>query len=225
LARRSDTRDRLISTAAELFRRQGYAQTGVNEIISGAQATSGSFYHFFETKEDLLVAVVDHLGSAFEAAVFAPAEAGDGSPRARIEAVLAAARRDLEEHGPDLGSPLGALAAELAPSHPRVRRQIDRRYASWSRRIEAMLDDAGTRLPDDLDRRSLAQAVIGVMEGAMLQARVHGDLEPFDATVRLLQSHLALLSETPNRTASAASLPAPQRPPSRPRPVADWRTW
>ncbi|MCG6950498.1 MAG: TetR/AcrR family transcriptional regulator, partial [Acidobacteria bacterium] len=43
--RKTTTRERLISAAAELFRRQGYAQTGVNQIIQGANATSGSFYH------------------------------------------------------------------------------------------------------------------------------------------------------------------------------------
>ena len=59
--RKTTTRERLITTAAELFRRQGYAQTGVNQIIQEANATSGSFYHFFPAKEDLLMAVVDHI--------------------------------------------------------------------------------------------------------------------------------------------------------------------
>ena len=59
--RKTTTRERLITTAAELFWRQGYSQTGVNEIIKQAGATSGSFYHFFPTKEDLLLAVVDHV--------------------------------------------------------------------------------------------------------------------------------------------------------------------
>ena len=86
--RKTTTRARLIATAAELFRRQGYAQTGVNQIIQEASATSGSFYHFFPAKEDLLLAVVDHLAEVFTVEIFDSAAMNSDDPILEIFSVL-----------------------------------------------------------------------------------------------------------------------------------------
>ena len=50
----SDTRERLIEAARHLFWERGYAATGLAEILARAGANSGSFYHFFESKDALL---------------------------------------------------------------------------------------------------------------------------------------------------------------------------
>ena len=53
------TRDRLIETAARLFRRKGYAAVGISEILAGAEVPKGSLYHHFPRgKADLAVAAV-----------------------------------------------------------------------------------------------------------------------------------------------------------------------
>ena len=50
----SSTRERIIETSAELFRVQGYASTGVKQIVTAAQAPFGSLYHFFPGGEEQL---------------------------------------------------------------------------------------------------------------------------------------------------------------------------
>ena len=52
------TREKLVGTAFELFHKQGYSATGVAQILRVAEVNSGSLYHFFPTKEDLLVALL-----------------------------------------------------------------------------------------------------------------------------------------------------------------------
>ena len=54
----ASSRERLVDAALYLFWLQGYAATGVAEILSQANVRSGSFYYFFKTKEDLLLAVL-----------------------------------------------------------------------------------------------------------------------------------------------------------------------
>ena len=64
------TRQRLITAAAELFRRQGYAATGIKAILTAAGAPYGSLYHFFPGgKADLGVAVIEEGGLAYRALV------------------------------------------------------------------------------------------------------------------------------------------------------------
>ncbi len=222
MPRRTNTRERLIETASGLFWRQGYAQTGVNEIMQQAGSTSGSFYHFFPAKEDLLLAVVEHVGEWLEADVFAAAAAASDDPVEQVFAVIAASRRHLESNGFELGSPLGSLAAELAASHPQVRERLAAVFDAWTERVALMLEASGDRLPRELDRRALARFILGAVEGATLQARVSRSLAPFDAAVAELRRHLELLGT------GATAATTPVRPQPRPTPrarAADWRAW
>ena len=223
MPRRTNTRERLVATAEALFRRQGYAQTGVNEIMQQAKTTSGSFYHFFPTKEDLLLAVIDHVEEMLNSDFFATGRGAGTDPADRVFGVLENYRRLLERHDFTLGSPLGSLAAELSASHPQVRRRLAELFSEWTDAMQALLEEMGSRLPDDLDRRALAGFILSTVEGAVLQSRVSQSLAPFDAAVTELDRHLALLerrSETPRSTSSRQQSPPPVD--SRP---ADWRAW
>ena len=181
MGRRTTTRERLVRTAAELFWRQGYAGTGVNAIMQQAGATSGSFYHFFPTKEDLLLAVLDHVGAVLEKEVFKTAEAETEDPIERIFKVVGFYRRHLEDNGFALGSPLGTLAAELGESHPQVTPKLAELFALWTERMEGLLAGAEDRLPQGTDRAALARLVLSVVEGAVIQSRVSRSLGPLDA--------------------------------------------
>ncbi len=54
-----DTRDRIVTAAYACFMEKGYEQTSVRMILEKAGVTTGSFYHFFPSKEELFEAVVD----------------------------------------------------------------------------------------------------------------------------------------------------------------------
>ncbi|PIF44397.1 AcrR family transcriptional regulator [Chryseobacterium sp. 52] len=48
-------KDRIVEAAFELFSKQGYNSTGINQIISEAKVAKASFYQYFKSKEDLCV--------------------------------------------------------------------------------------------------------------------------------------------------------------------------
>ena len=222
MPRRTNTRERLITAAAKLFWRQGYAQTGVHEIISAAGTTSGSFYHFFPAKEDLLLAVVDHVSELLDAEVFA-AEDRFEDPLQQILAVIDASRRHLEEHDFALGSPMGMLAAELSASHPQVRERIAGVFEQWTDRVAAMLERAGNRLPPGLDRWKSARFILAAVEGSMLESRARRSLQPFNDAALEIERYLAGLLAG---DASAAPARRQQpRPIKSQQPRSDWRAW
>ena len=64
---RATTRDRIIEAGRHLFWEKGFAATGLAEILARADANSGSFYHFFESKDALLRAVLDLYVTALDA--------------------------------------------------------------------------------------------------------------------------------------------------------------
>ena len=58
-----ESKQRLIRCAAELFWKNGYAATGVSEILTAAKLPKGSFYFYFKSKEDLGMAVISYYQS------------------------------------------------------------------------------------------------------------------------------------------------------------------
>jgi TetR/AcrR family transcriptional regulator, transcriptional repressor for nem operon len=203
----SDTRQRLIQAAVFLFWENGYAATGVAEILARAQVNSGSFYHFFKSKEALLLAVLDWYLAGLEPFVMQPAFAQSPDPVERIFAVMAFYRQNLMKTDCTYGCPIGRLALEIPEDRGEVHQLLAANFDGWTAAIETCLDAARDRLPPDLDRASLSQFVLTVMEGGVMQSRAHRDIAPFDASVRHLRRYFDLLVQPP--PPRAVPLPRP----------------
>jgi AcrR family transcriptional regulator len=190
----ADTRTRILEAARRLFHEQGYAATGVSTILREADVNSGSLYHFFASKEALLAEVLRTYPALLEPVVTGPVERAVADPVGRVFALLGFYRRALEETGCRMGCPIGNLALEVSDSHPEVRPLIEANFALWGSTVRRWLDGAKDRLPRGTDRDALARFVLTVMEGAVMQARASGSLEPFDASVAELRRHFDLLA-------------------------------
>src|SRR5438046_118131 len=97
IAAAADTRGRIIEAARHLFWERGYAATGLAEVLARARANSGSFYHFFESKDALLRTVLETYLSLLDPYVVKPAWARTSDPMARVFALLEGYRRALVE--------------------------------------------------------------------------------------------------------------------------------
>jgi TetR/AcrR family transcriptional repressor of nem operon len=185
-----DTRDRLIRSAMDLFWEKGYASTSVADVLQRAQVNAGSLYHFFPGKQELLLAVLDAYHEGIDAMLLAPAWEGVDDPIERVFALLARYRESLASTACFYGCPIGSLALELHEPDPPVREALAKNFRAWLSAIESCLDAARGRLPPRLDRRELAQLVLTVMEGGVMQARTFRDIAYFDGSVRQLRRYV-----------------------------------
>lgn len=182
--------------AMELFREKGYHSTSIADILGSAGANSGSLYHFFPAKQDLLTAVLDTYLEGIYPMLLDPAWEGVDDPIERIFALLARYRRLLAETECFYGCPIGSLALEIHEPDPVVREKLAANFNAWSRAIEKCLEAAGRRLPADVDRQALSQFVLSTMEGGVMQARTHRSLATFDACVAQLRNYFRCLVES-----------------------------
>lgn len=189
------TRDRLVFAAMKLFGEKGYLSTSVQDILREAGANAGSLYHFFPTKQDLLVAVLDMYRLGIEPMLLAPAWEGIDDPIEKVFALLAAYRGMLESTDCLYGCPIGSIALELHEPDPPVRELLSVNFDGWVSHVEACLVEAGDRLPADLDRHGLAVFVLTTMEGGVMQSRTHRTLDAFDASVAGLRDYVRRLEE------------------------------
>ena len=192
-AQERKARDRIIEAAMELFSAKGYNSTSIADILSRTQLNSGSLYHAFPGKQDILIAVLERYRDGLYPMLVDPVWREVDDPIERIFALLAKYRWMILETECAYGCPIGSLALELHEADPAVRRLLADNFAGWVGAIERCLGDAGDRLPADLDRRALAEFVLTTMEGGVMQARTHRDVAHFDRGVAMLRDHFEML--------------------------------
>jgi len=191
MARASDTRERLIHSARYLFWERGFAGTSMAELLAHAEVNSGSFYHFFESKESLLRAVLEEYLVALWPQVVDPAFARTNEPVERIFAILAGYRERILQTECRYGCPLGRLALEIDPENRPAHDLIAQNFKGWIGAVRSCLEEAQLPLGTDID--ALATYVLAVMEGGVMLSRSYGSPDPFDLTVAQLREHFRLL--------------------------------
>ena len=193
------TRERLIDAALRLFGDKGYQATSVADIQRESECHSGSFYHFFPAKQDLLLAVLERYRSGIVPMLIEPAWANVRDPIERIFALLGRYRMLLEMSHCEFGCPIGSLALELHEPEPEVRQLLAANFTGWIDQIERCLIEARKVLGRGLDTRRTASFVLSVMEGAVMQARTYRDLAPFDASIKTLRDYFHKLQSAAAR--------------------------
>lgn len=190
----ADTRTRILMTAMELFWEKGFGSTSIADILSRSQVHSGSLYHFFPGKQDVLVGVLELYRDGIEEWLLKPNWDGVEDPVDRIFALLNGYRIQLITTDCTYGCPIGNIALEIHEPDPQIRELLAANFANWSHAVQDCLDAAADRLPRDTDRGALAEYILTVMEGAVMQARTYRDLGYFDRNIAMLREHFDLLA-------------------------------
>jgi TetR/AcrR family transcriptional repressor of lmrAB and yxaGH operons len=171
------SREAFVAATGELLRRQGYAATGLNEIVARSGAPRGSLYfHFPGGKQELALAAMEQTGEQLRAAIAAlmSRPGGAASSLARLIDVLAAG---LEASGYRDGCPIATVTLEASGTEP-VRLTAERVFSTWLAELESALVTDGME-PEAARRRSLM--VLAAIEGALVLARARRDLAPLTA--------------------------------------------
>lgn len=171
------SRAALVDAAARLFRRQGYAATGVNQILDVADVKAGSLYHHFpDGKAALAAAVVESVGGAIER-LLRGFLASDATPTdvvdRWIDMLAGGLGRDFRD-----GCPIEPIATESVHANEVVRAASARAFDGWCAAVtERLVADGWT--PDAADRTG--RAIIALIEGALILSRTSRDRATLDA--------------------------------------------
>lgn len=161
------------------------------EILERANANSGSFYHFFHNKEDLLSTVLQEYERMLYPMLLEPIWTTP-DPIERIFRLLAKYREALVMTGFEYGCPIGRIALEVPRTMKESHRRIAANFDAWKAAIETCLTEAQRlqRLSKSIDAKAAASLVLSVMEGSVMQARSYGDTRAFDQAIDQLGAFL-----------------------------------
>jgi AcrR family transcriptional regulator len=176
----SETRVRLLEAAAQLFREQGYAATGLKQITARARAPWGSLYHFFPGgKEQLGAETVAHSGGRYLRLfdlVYGRAEADAAQA---VTDFFQLSVEALEKSGWADGCPIATVALEAASTSEPLRHACAEVFASWQV-ATARRFVAGGIEPERAEE--LAVYVLAAFEGAIVLSRAGHDTRPLRVT-------------------------------------------
>ncbi|MDR3641723.1 MAG: TetR family transcriptional regulator C-terminal domain-containing protein [Humidesulfovibrio sp.] len=182
-SKRDDTRQRLIEAGAEIIHRQGYNGTGIQQILESCAVPKGSFYHFFKSKEDFALALLDHYAMLFTDRVTVLFGEASLSPLERVRLFFdrtVERQRDPENPFGTCGCPVGNLVQELSPMGPALRQRLDsvlgrleQGFADVLRQGQARGEIAARHDPDEA-----AQFIVATWQGAILRMKAAGGPQP-----------------------------------------------
>jgi TetR/AcrR family transcriptional repressor of lmrAB and yxaGH operons len=181
VARTTDAREKAIETAERLFRVQGYAATGLNQIIEESGAPKGSFYfHFPGGKRELAAEVLAAYRTKTSAGFRMLAEKAAGNPDQFIRALVKATAEGMKASGWATGCAAQVLAQELAPGDAEMSDALASLFEEWVEIAGAAVGPSA----DGRSARSQALALVAALEGARTLARTLRSAAPFDAVTR-----------------------------------------
>jgi TetR/AcrR family transcriptional repressor of lmrAB and yxaGH operons len=185
------TRERLVAAMLEALRTRGYHGVGLSEVLAAAGAPKGVLYHHFPGgKSELAVSAIDAvvglIGAELDRVFQRTAD-----PAQALGAWLGSAQRGLEKSGFERGCPLATIALESSPADTEIRHALAQGFAAIRTRLEAALVGSGLSAAR---ARGLAALIVSAYEGALLQARVAGTVQPMrdtaEALIGLVQHNL-----------------------------------
>lgn len=188
------TRDRFLTAATGLFRRQGYSGTGLKQIVAESRAPLGSLYHFFPGgKQDLAVQAISQTAERYQQLLDRVFSESADIGQAAVKWFNWAARA-LEETDFADGCPIGTLACEIASSNEALREASHVVFDSWESRVAAQLIDAGVSAAR---ARRLATFAVASLEGAIMLGRVQRSTRPLRDTGRVVVETLRAATGLP----------------------------
>jgi AcrR family transcriptional regulator len=184
------TDERIVLAMAELLRTQGYAATGINQLVEASGAPTGSIYHHFKGgKLAVAAAALRQTGAVYIQLLPLLLDPYDDLATG-VEAAFAQAAEDLENTGWANLCPVGTVTGEVADTVPELREVAANVIARWI--------DEGTRYfvrrgLSDADARGAVYALVSALEGAFILARGQRSREPLHAAGRATAAYVATM--------------------------------
>jgi TetR/AcrR family transcriptional repressor of lmrAB and yxaGH operons len=175
MAKPSDSKEKTLAAAAQLFCRRGYHGTALQDLLAASGAPRGSLYfHFPRGKEEIAEGAIALGDKAVRAFIAQVAETSRSAEAFAINLARGMAAR-LEASDFREGCPLATTVLEIATDSEAIGKAAREAFAAWEREIAQALVHFGS---GGKQAATAATAILSQLEGALLLARTYRNLEP-----------------------------------------------
>ncbi|PAF22112.1 hypothetical protein CHH49_05720 [Terribacillus saccharophilus] len=169
----------IISIAREVIYSKGYQSTSINDILSAANIGKGQFYHYFSSKHDLGLAVVEDLICEWDQELIIDILLTKLEPVTKLIKMLEKILLFHTESDNKSGCPIGNLAIEMSEHDEVFRTKLQYIFNRWISSLEDTLNEMIDidHLPPDMDTEKNARAIVAMIEGGVLLMKNQKDTQ------------------------------------------------
>lgn len=169
------TKEKIIRASFGLVGLKGFPATTVDEICAAAKVSKGSFYHFFKSKEELGLAMLDEFWARDKAMLENGIYPNETDPSRRLEMFF----DHMEQTAPDMlrdGCLIGNFSMELAGTSTAVQKRVSEIFKEMTETMAPLFAEADLASHGKVSPRDLARQFVAVIEGSILFAKAHKDI-------------------------------------------------
>jgi TetR/AcrR family transcriptional repressor of nem operon len=186
------TKERILEIGAEIIHQKGYNHTGIQEVLKAANVPKGSFYNYFNNKEDFGLQIIDYFTAHYRRMVKSILEDAALEPLERIRQFLAAFMDHFQSDAYTGGCPIGNLAQEMGNLSPVFRAKLletmNQMVEAYSR-VLAEAQAAGA-ISKSLDVRETAVFIVAGWHGAIIQMKLTKNRAPLENHRKFIFDHI-----------------------------------
>lgn len=180
----TETKERILTAAYGLFYRRGFARVSVDAIAAGAGITKRTLYNHFDSKDNLVAAMLDfqHNLALRQIADWVPA-GRTGNAEKMVDDLFQNFKRWASKPR-WTGAGFSRIAMELAdlPGHP-ARAAVRRHKTAIENLLEARLTECNINNPGEVARQ-----LVLIIEGCNILTLIHGDTGCADSAAAAARS-------------------------------------
>ena len=179
-AKKEASRDNLLNQGVSMLMRQGYHGTGLQEILDAVNIPKGSFYNYFDSKEDFGAKVIQHYVDPFITQLTTHLQRSETDALGAIQCYFDELVAELEKNDFQGGCLLGNLMGEIGDTSPLCQQSLQTAVTRYRDLLQSGLVKAqqqGT-VRADKSAGEMADLLINAWQGALLRAKIEKSSGP-----------------------------------------------
>ena len=179
-AKKEFNRENLLNEGVTLLRGQGYHGTGLHEILDAVNVPKGSFYNYFDSKEDFGAEVIQHYTDPFIVQLTAHLQSSDADALSAIRRYFDELITELEKNEFKGGCLLGNLMGEIGDASEVCRKSLQSAVRRYLDVLQAGLAKAQRQGMVRLDKspEEMADLLLNTWQGALLRMKIEKSSAP-----------------------------------------------
>lgn len=182
------TKNALLEAGTRIMLTKGYNNTGIQEVLESTGVPKGSFYYYFDSKEDFALQIIEHFDTTYADQLKGFLEDAALNPLERLRAYCTAGRKALKENQCRNGCLVGNLSQEMSDQSEVLRAKLEEVLSRWRNRFAACIKEGQEAkiISTAFDNVTLAEFFQSGWHGAIMRAKTTKTTVPLDAFMTLM---------------------------------------
>lgn len=191
-ATKNETRTALLEAGMDIMLEKGYSNTGIQEILTSLQVPKGSFYHYFDSKENYTVEIVRHYDQSYSANLMRTLRNPQVSPLERLRAYCEAGKANLAAQECRKGCLIGNLSQEMSDQSEALRKELSSVVRKWRGMFAECIEEGQKKgeIKSDWAADSIAELFLSGWSGAVMRAKTIKNTEPLEVFMELMLNYI-----------------------------------